>query len=153
MSQIRVKRTNSKSKPQIYGYFKHITFCPTCFFSQLFEIYELIINIKRMGIAFLGILLLFAFRCMFHYKSYSVFICTNLYFQDQVVVYRLKYHVLYIIQSIKIVLFPVTITFVQIVISYLFLQLLHAVSYISTFGHALEHPLLIMNEFCTFFGL
>lgn len=59
------------------------------FFSQLFEIYELIINIKRMGIAFLGILLLFAFRCMFHYKPYSVFICTNLYFKDQVVVYRL----------------------------------------------------------------
>lgn len=33
-----------------------------------------------------------------------------------------------------------------------FLQLLHAVSYRSTFGHALEHPLLIMNEFCTFSG-
>lgn len=77
-----------------------------------------------MGIAFLGILLLFAFRCMFHYKSYSVFICTNLYFQDQVVVYRLKYHVLYIIQSIKIVLFPVTITFVQIVISYFFFTII-----------------------------
>lgn len=67
----------------------------------------------------------------------------------QIVIPRSVYH-----SVNKNVLFPVTITFVQIVISYsFFLQLLHAVSYRSTFGHALEHPLLIMNEFCTFSGL
>lgn len=57
------------------------------FFSQLFEIYELIINIKRMGIAFLGIL-----NCIQVHVSLQIIFRFYMYkpiFQDQVVVYRL----------------------------------------------------------------
>lgn len=127
------------------------------FFPQLFEIYELIIIsiLKGWGLHFLVF--------CYYLHSGACFITNHipfLYVQTyisrpsssiQIVIPRSVYHS--VNKNCYISSYYNICSNSDFFFFDFFLQLLHAVSYRSTFGHALEHPLLIMNEFCTFSGL